>query len=33
VVRGPVGDDLDGEALDAAIRRLGRAGAEALAEA
>lgn len=32
VVRGPAGDDLDGEALDAVIRRLGRAGAEALAE-
>ena len=33
VVRGPAGDELEGEALDAAIRRLGRVGAEALAEA
>ena len=32
VVRAPEGDDLDGAALEAAISRLGRAGAEALAE-
>ena len=32
VVRGPEGDDLDGEALEAAVRRMGHAGAEALAE-
>jgi uridine phosphorylase len=33
VVRGPAGGELDGEALETAIHRLGRAGAEALAEA
>lgn len=32
VVRGRDGDDLDGAALEAAVSRLGRAGAEALAE-
>jgi uridine phosphorylase len=32
VARGPDGDDLDGPALDAAVSRLGGAGAEALAE-
>ena len=32
VVRAPEGDDLEGAALEAAISRLGRAGAEALAE-
>jgi hypothetical protein len=32
VVRAPGGDDLDGAALEAAVSRLGRAGAEALAE-